>query len=92
MGFGGGSRLADQLNALREDLRNYFGALNEVKAGLNTKVPDKPEALIRFEQCREMGIPLVDGGLLDQPHIWLMEYAICLQETQLWNAMNARTE
>lgn len=89
MGFGGGSRVAEQLEALREEIRDYYGALNEIKAGLHPTIPEKPTALRLYEQCKEMGISLVAGGLLDQPHIWLREYAICLQETQLWQAMNA---
>lgn len=36
-----------------------------------------------YDQCRAMGIPLVQGGLQDQPHIWLLEYAICQQEREL---------
>ena len=90
MGRLGGSLVTDSLETLRDEVRNYFGVLNEIRAGLNPKVPDKPVALRLFEQCREMGIPLISGGLVDQPHIWLREYAICLQETQLWQAMLAK--
>jgi len=47
-------------------------------------------ALIRYEQCEAMGIPLVQGGLLDQPHIWLMEYGIVKHALLIWEAMQSR--
>ena len=49
--------------------------------GLKPKeIPEKPEALDLFQQCQMMGIPLVEGGVLDQPHIWAREYRIVYQE------------
>ncbi len=76
------------LDRLRNEIRNYCGALNEIEMGLKPNpMPEKPEALVLFEQCNKMGIPLVAGGIRDQPHIWLMEYAVCAQEYELWNAL-----
>ncbi len=73
---------------LRSELRNYYGALNEIEMGLKpAKIPEKPEALALFEQCQALHIPLVQGGVRDQPHIWLMEYAVCAQERELWQAL-----
>lgn len=54
----------------------YYGTLNEVKLGLEVPMPEKPEAMILYEQCAEFGIPLVEGGIMDQPFIWLQEYKI----------------
>ena len=80
----GGSGVAEGIKALREALKEYFGVLSSIKDGLPVKaVPEKPEALIKYDQCKAMGIPLVEGGLRDQPHIWLYEYAICQQEREL---------
>jgi len=84
-----GTELVEQnLEELRLELQNYFGLLNEimlmntVAAGSNSsKKPIKPEALWLYEQCKQTGLPLVSGGVLDQPHIWLQEYMICEQET-----------
>lgn len=39
-------------------------------------MPGKPEALEKYEQCKELGLPLVAGGLQDQPHIWLLEVGV----------------
>jgi len=80
----GGSGVAEGLEALRDALQEYFGVLSSIKEGLPVKaVPEKPEALIKYDQCKAMGIPLVEGGLRDQPHIWLYEYAICQQQREL---------
>jgi len=50
---------------------------------------EKPEALMLLEQCRAMDLPLISGGLLDQPHIWVMEVAVCTQEEQRFAAIDA---
>jgi len=78
----GGRALEGELEALKEALYNYYGALNEVKAGIvKVSLPDKPQALIRFEQCQALNVQLLSGGLLGQPHIWLLEVAI-IRDTQ----------
>lgn len=84
-----GAELVEQkLEELRAELQNYFGLLNEImlmnavaKGSNSNKKPRKPEALWLYEQCKQTGLPLVSGGVLDQPHIWLQEYMICEQET-----------
>lgn len=50
------------------------------------KVPPKPEALVLWQQCKALGLPLVSGGLVDQPHIWLIEIAVLLEEEELFSA------
>lgn len=35
-----------------------------------------------------MGLPLVEGGVLDQPNIWLEEYGICKRKKQLYEQLN----
>lgn len=76
------------LEELREEIRNYYGALNERAMGLKPSGNfEKPEALVRYEQCKDMGIPLIQGGVMDQPHIWLKEWAICAQETQVFESL-----
>jgi len=72
---------------LRQALIEYYGAINEMKTLAESQphivqkvtIPDKPEALILWQQCRELDMPLVDGGLEDQPHIWLEEISIILE-------------
>jgi len=41
--------------------------------GASNKVPKKPDILVAHEMCVKQRLPLVAGGLLDQPHFWLME-------------------
>ena len=78
----------EKLNLLRRELANYFGQLNEIKAGIRPKeITEKPEALALYELCEMTGLPLVKGSLLDQPHIWLQEYVICRQESIIFGAL-----
>jgi len=71
----GGRLIALKLGQLCEALEEYYGLLNERKMGMNMKGRsiEKPEALIKLEMCEKMKLPLVAGGLMDQPHIWLLE-------------------
>ena len=48
--------------------------LNQRMAGLKIRpdeVVQKPPELKKFEQMEATGLPVWDGGLQDQPHIWL---------------------
>jgi hypothetical protein len=63
-----------------------------VRAGFRVKIPEKPEALILTEQCQDLGLPLVQGGVEDQPYIWMKEYAICIQTKALFDAINKAQE
>jgi len=79
--------LSSYLEGLIERLQNYLGGLNEVKAGLSfPKGVEKPEELILYEQITELGIPVVAGGIEDQPHIWLVICGVIRHELQVWNA------
>lgn len=76
--YGGGSRLAEGLELLRTTLEDYYGAVSYYRMGLKPeKKTDKPIAMVYTEECEEFNIPLVLGGILDQPYIWMMEYRIC---------------
>jgi hypothetical protein len=85
----GGSIVGGALQELRDEIGNWYGAIAEKKAGLVVNMPEKPDALVLYEQVREMGIPLVIGGIRDQPHIWMMEYRVCDTEVNIWNAIQA---
>lgn len=82
----GGSRVEGGLEELRQALFDYYGALNELRTlaesqpilASQVKIPEKPEALKLWEMCQVNGVPLVSGGLLDQPHIWLEEQAVVI--------------
>lgn len=88
-GNGGGRALAEKLEALREAMHDYFGTLNEIKMGLTAKVPEKPMAYDLYIKTERLGIPLVSGGLIDQPHIWLMELGVILETEQVYSSMEA---
>jgi hypothetical protein len=77
--------------AFREDLYNYFGTLNEIKVGAASasKLPEKPEALLLYEQCKELGVPVFAGGIVDQPHILVQFFKICADVSTVFNAIEA---
>jgi len=88
----GNLELSRRLEELEQELQNYFGAIAEVRANVRTTVPDKPEALLLTEQCQELGLPLVQGGVEDQPYIWIREYRLCVQTKALFDAINKAQE
>jgi len=59
---------------------------------LRAEVPDKPTALVYAQQCVQLGLPLIDGAVLDQPYIWMMEYKICLDTEALFEAIRKTSE
>lgn len=86
----GGRILAHHLRDLQTYLWDYFGQLNEISLGLKPKPEDrleKPEALIRYELAQEFHVPYVDGGLLDQPYIWMKEHSTIKQFLDEWRAV-----
>jgi len=90
----GGRLIGEALENLKIELDEYYAKLNEIKNNSikslydNIEIPEPPEALLLYDMCNDMHIPLVDGGLLDQPHIWLLEYGICLKRKQIWKTVN----
>ena len=80
------------LRELEDALVEYYSTLNEIKAGLNTQPAEKPYELLLYEQVSEMRIPLVAGGLMDQPHIWLMQYAVVRNIKALFDAQAMQAE
>ena len=77
----------EELSAI---LWDYFGQQNELKERIKIAPEDlirKPEALIRYEQSKELGIPYVEGGVVDQPFIWMQEHAVIAQFFIQWNAV-----
>lgn len=73
----------DGLEILRDTIREYYGCLNELKAGIKPNpMVEMPDAMYLYEQCVSMKMPLLDGGILDQPVIWLLEWnAVHIQKT-----------
>jgi hypothetical protein len=79
----GGRYVGGKLKELEDALLEYFGALNMLQEGMKVDIPEKPEALEKYEQCLELGLPLVAGGLQDQPHIWLLEIGVIRNVLQI---------
>jgi hypothetical protein len=90
----GGRLISEALENLKLEIDEYYAKLNEIKnvslknPYAKIEIPDLPEALELYEMCTEMHIPLVDGGLLDQPNIWLLEYGICKKRKEIWKQLN----
>jgi hypothetical protein len=74
----GGRHLRGIIEDNKQEIRDYFGAINLAKATSNfKKIPEKPAVLVYYEQCKALRVPLVAGGLMDQPYVWLEQYAAC---------------
>lgn len=62
--------------------------MNELTNRATSKVPEKPDYLSTYEMIEEMRIPLLAGGYMDQPHLWLIEYRVINQTVKLMEALN----
>lgn len=69
---------------LERELDEYYGTLNEIRMGTGATPKPKPDALIYYEMTVELGIPLVSGGIMDQPHIWLQMIGVIRQRQSVW--------
>lgn len=89
----GGRILARNLMKLREELQEYFGQLNEIAMGLHPKkIAEIPEAFVRYRQRKDFGIPYVDGGLLDQPYIWVQEDGVISSFLKEWKTAPTKSK
>jgi hypothetical protein len=80
--------LSDHYEDMARELEEYYGALAELRAGLSVPLPQTPEILQYLEMCESNHIPLVAGGLLDQPHIFLIEANIARSKRELFVRIN----
>jgi hypothetical protein len=84
--------VSKSLKQLQGEVDTYFGAINQRLAGLTVQLPEKPEALVLTEMVQETGLPLVPGGLLDQPYIWLKEYRVCVTSKNVFDRIRENSE
>lgn len=49
---------------------------------------EKPGALTRYEQIQDLNIPYVDGGLVDQPYLWMQQHGVIRNFLFEWNAVH----
>lgn len=87
MGCAGGIILGELIEDLENRIDEYFGSVNEIRLGFRKVAADKPPELILYEQLIELQIPLIEGGLMDQPHIWIIQYATCKNRTAMWRSI-----
>lgn len=89
MGALGGRVLEDILRRQEAEIENYLGSINEFQAGVRAQPLPKPDLLAAIDLVKSTGLPLVAGGVLDQPHIWLLQLERVSVITQTWDAINA---
>ncbi len=84
-----GKRLVSEyIESIRSEVQEYFGELTELKAGARSKPPEKPECLIQHEMIKRLGIPLIAGGFLDQPYMWVLEDQAVSEVVDLFDVLN----
>lgn len=49
-----------------------------------------PDILIKYKRCRELGLPLVSGGVMNQPYLWLQEVAAITEQEALFKALEEK--
>lgn len=76
---------------MARELEEYYGTLAELRAGLNVPIPTQPEILQYLEMCEANQVPLVAGGLLDQPHIYLIEANIARTKREMFQRINGES-
>ena len=82
----GGNYLADRLEELSEAIDKYYGMLNLIRNQIRPtpeEIHEKPEPLIIYEACKELGISRVADCLEEQPYIWLLEWSVVKQRAEL---------
>lgn len=79
----------DAVRAFREEIDAYFSSVANKENRLGGEVLPKPTILMEYEQTRSMGIPYWEGGLSDQPHLWILFYRICDNAVLIHNALQA---
>jgi hypothetical protein len=91
----GGSLVRERLDNVRETLIEYFGQQKQLAAGLavtdenNVRIEpmEKPDMLLEYERCKNYNTLPYPGGLLAQPHMWLLEQDIVREIILLFEAM-----
>ena len=51
---------------------------------------EKPAELQKYEQMKVLGLQVWEGGLQDQPHIWLQMIGVIEATVRLFDAMSHR--
>jgi hypothetical protein len=57
--------------------------VSEVAPGQNIVIPELPEAVIYYQKMELTGLPVVEGGLINQPIIFMEEMRIVSETYEL---------
>ncbi len=57
--------------------------MSEVAPGQNIVIPELPEAVIYYQKMELTGLPVVEGGLINQPIIFMEEMRIVSETYEL---------
>lgn len=82
----GGNYLVDRLEELKNAIDEYYGMVNLIRKQVKPEpdeIHEEPEALELYQLGKELGMPRVSGGIEDQPYIWLLEWSVAKQRSEL---------
>ena len=92
-GVDGITVLNKNLNQIKKDIETYFNALNLMlfspPGAQVATIPEKPDILIYVEEIQSSGHLLLPGGLLQQPHIFMKEYDMCVAMKRVFDNIAA---
>jgi hypothetical protein len=86
------------LEKLEAEIQNYFGVLqelavvSEVAPGSTLEIPELPEAVIYYLKMKATGLPMVGGGLINQPHIFLEELKVVSEAYELQSRLSQQAK
>lgn len=61
----------ERIAAIRAEVDEYYGAMNEIQMGVRSpnKAPVAPDIVQTYRYLMKYRIPIVAGGLVDQPYL-----------------------
>lgn len=66
--------------------------VSEVAPGSTLEIPELPEAVIYYLKMKATGLPLVSGGLINQPHIFLEELKVVSEAYELQSRLSQQAK
>jgi hypothetical protein len=87
----GGSLVRENINKIRDEIREYYGLLNEVRLGARSKPPERPGYLAAYGMYKKFNTLPYAGGLADQPYLWTIEYMVIETEVEFMELLAAQS-
>lgn len=88
----GGAKLNQKFSELRTALEDYYGALAQILNNIQVEVPDKPIICVYVDQFMVTNKLYNDGGLGDQPYIFMQEFKIAYDRMKLHERLSNRNK